>query len=85
MEMNEIESKLNDLRVLIKENNEDKETIKNTMKKIVPTYKEREEVTEEEKVELHDIEETKTSITKTIIKAGKKVVSLESVKEEATA
>ena len=77
IDMTMIQEKLDALKVLVEDNNNDnKEKIKETMKQIVPTYKEREEIKKQENIEEQkELEEIdKTTVAKDIIKKGQKLI-----------
>ena len=88
--MEQLEEKLDKLDNLLEtSNNEDKDTIKKTMKQIVPTYRNLEE---EKKEKVEQVVETKETnkektdkeTTITLIEKGKKVIEMNK-KEKSTA
>ena len=97
MTIEEMEEKLEVLRNLLKNsNNEDKDIIKNTMKQIVPTFKLGEELNkkyieqiEEKENKKQDvieqeekIEKEETDLTETLLEKGKKVIMMNNKKDK---
>lgn len=90
MTIEEMEEKLEVLRNLLKNsNNEDKDIIKNTMKQIVPTFKLGEEInkkyieqTQKKKNQEIDKQTEKTDLTETLLEKGKKVIMINNKKDK---
>ena len=102
MTIEEMEEKLEVLRNLLKNsNNEDKDIIKNTMKQIVPTFKLGEElnkkyieqieekenkkqdvIEQEEKTEIEETDQLKTTVADNLLEKGKKVIMMNNNKDK---